>query len=480
MNPKPYLRAARLLIVVLAAVNIYRAATQSITADEAFTFNRSVLTPLVELWKTYHANDHVLHTLLCKLTVRWFGESEFSLRIPSLLGGVLFLSAALRLCRLLFGDGRSMLAAFLLLALNPFLLDFCSIARGYGMATALLLAAIDQMLRHLESPVALWRLYAAGIGLALAVAANLTILVPGVAAAAVFAALHLGEASNRDQLRARAAHLVDHMAVPAIVIAVALLLMPLLPATRQGFYAGSPTLMDSARNFAYACFWRPRNALEHTALHKPVERIIESLAYVAPPAILLAALWIVFLRRKDKAAVFFAGLLLAVFGLLVWLHHALDVPYPYRRTGLYLAPLVTLFAACLFRAAPKAGVVIATVVLAQFLLSWNVAYYDEWLFDAGNRDLMAYLRDHPPPAGKRVTIGASFALDHGVAFYKHIFRLDWLDPAPRQSGLEGTYDVYLLALEDLAVAEKRGLAIRYQHPISMVSVAVADSASLRP
>src|SRR5262245_41102857 len=98
-----------------------------------------------------------------------FGVSEFALRIPALFGWVLILVIFLRLSRLLFGESRVAFVVFLLLAFNPFLLDYCSIARGYGMATALFLLALEQFLALLDRPKETWRYGLAGVTLALAV-----------------------------------------------------------------------------------------------------------------------------------------------------------------------------------------------------------------------------------------------------------------------------------------------------------------------
>jgi uncharacterized membrane protein len=477
---------ARWLLLFLLAVNVYRAATQSITTDEAFTYARSVLTPIPELWQSYDANDHVLHTFLCKASVKLFGTSEFTLRIPSLLGGVLLLVSALRLCRLLFGDGWYMLTAFALIALNPFVLDYCSIARGYGMATAFLLFSLDQLLRYLEGPFVSWRLYSAGIGLALGVAANLTVLAPGFALVLVFTGIHLGEAArqrNWPQVRARFDHIVDQMAVPCVVVTVALLLGPLLPARREHFYAGAKTLHDSLESFNYACLWRVKNLLENTPLHYPVENFWLGVSLVLPGVILAAGV-VTALRYRERAGMLLTGLCVCSAGLLLALHWVLGVPLPERRTGLYLVPLFTLLAAQAVFRAPRwvQGIAASGValVLAQFLLSWNVRVYDEWLMDAGNRDLALYLRSHAPPPGRKLKFGGTFPLYQGAQFYSHLYHMDWLEFPPPKLSPDDDYDIYFLDEKDHSLIEKRHLTLRYLQPFSKVAIAVPAASPLRP
>ena len=68
-------RHAVWLVVIVACVsgvtvvNGYRAATQSVTHDEAVTYERYVSGPLYRLVSSTDANNHVMHSLLCRATV---------------------------------------------------------------------------------------------------------------------------------------------------------------------------------------------------------------------------------------------------------------------------------------------------------------------------------------------------------------------------------------------------------------------------
>ena len=87
---KPFNTEQTLVIILALArfvVCCYRAVHQSIVIDEAFTFNRFVKGPWSSISAEYHANNHVLYSILAKLSVGVFGLSEFTLRLPSLLAG---------------------------------------------------------------------------------------------------------------------------------------------------------------------------------------------------------------------------------------------------------------------------------------------------------------------------------------------------------------------------------------------------------
>src|SRR6266481_2121218 len=94
-----------LLLGVLVAVNAYRAWTQSITYDEAYTYEFYVSGPVSGILTNTGANNHVLFSLLAKATTTAFGPSELSLRLPSVAAGAIYLVGIFLLGRFVFGSG---------------------------------------------------------------------------------------------------------------------------------------------------------------------------------------------------------------------------------------------------------------------------------------------------------------------------------------------------------------------------------------
>jgi hypothetical protein len=146
-------------------------------------------------------------------------------------------------------------------------------------------------------------------------------------------------------------------------------------------------------------------------------------------------------------------------------------PYPYRRTGLYLVPLFTLLAGVSFRRMQRIGVGAGVFFLAWFLGNWDLRYYDEWLHDAGNRDLMRYVQLLKPADGSKRSIAATFPLGHSVIFYKRIYGMDWLEVPDPHGGADRDAHFYLLTKEELPLAEKRGLVVRYRNKVAESVVA---------
>src|SRR5205823_6276799 len=138
------------LLALVTAWNIYRAATQPVTPDEAWNYDRFIGVTWKESMSRFDLHNHFLNTLLVRISTARIHLTEFSLRLPSLLAGVFYLWAVFRLALHTFGDGPVFLAAVALASLNPSIVDALSMARGYGMALAAWLWALELMSECLE------------------------------------------------------------------------------------------------------------------------------------------------------------------------------------------------------------------------------------------------------------------------------------------------------------------------------------------
>jgi len=175
------------VVTILAAAFVcacIRAWQLSMTHDEALTLAWHVPRKVkhILLFKTpgLPDNNHLLHTLLVKLSIHLFGGGEFSARLPSLFGYALYLSACYLSLKLVTRR-LWMILGSLLLAFHPYLLDFFSIARGYALGMGLMMTGLYLFLKWLGNPVLPSHSRTARFStllFALAVTANLSFLVP--------------------------------------------------------------------------------------------------------------------------------------------------------------------------------------------------------------------------------------------------------------------------------------------------------------
>jgi hypothetical protein len=128
---------------------ILRAARVSLTIDEAETYLNFLSSRLTAVFNFGSANNHFLNTLLAKVSSLSFGNGEFALRLPNLLGYAVYLGFGfLLLNRFVCRSG--VILGFLLLNLNPYVLDFFSLCRGYGLSLGFLMASLYFFSRFLS------------------------------------------------------------------------------------------------------------------------------------------------------------------------------------------------------------------------------------------------------------------------------------------------------------------------------------------
>jgi hypothetical protein len=122
------------------AYEVLRALRVSFSIDEAQTYIRYLSSDVLSIFSFNVANNHFLNTLLAKIFSMIGGNQEFMLRMPNLLGYALYLVFAFLLLNK-FVSRTTTVFGFLLLNLNPYVLDFFSLCRGYGLSLGFLMAS---------------------------------------------------------------------------------------------------------------------------------------------------------------------------------------------------------------------------------------------------------------------------------------------------------------------------------------------------
>ena len=488
--------ATLVLLFAVGLVNCYRAATQSITVDEAYAYQQHVDQPVLSAFTTFDAGHHILHTFGCILFVRIFGAGVVPLRLTSLIFGFLYLWVVWRLAVTLFPSSWLVLLAAVLLALNPYVFDFMSAARGYGMALALFAYSILWVFRFANeisadgsaTPQTLrWLAVLA----TLAVGANLTFAFPAVVFLALVAVVVYRRSGSVRSI-------LVNMAAPA-AIAFCLFAAPLAAAKREDFYFGLPSWQDSLNSLYTASFDQDWPLIGFQPLLQEEVRLYLPylLIFLGVAAILAAGLRIGTTEPDqqsphrlvlDISAVTLAGSIL----LVVSGHLFAGAVYPYPRTCLYaifLSTLMVLLAAKqLVRAwQPWRGIgytatAIMVVVAGIYALEFRTQWYGDWKFDAGTGSLMRSLSALPRKSSATpVRLGTSWAMQSSAEFYRTIYHLDWLAPVTRdQPSCDDDYA--LVQLLDRGIVDALGFEVLRQDPVSGAILAkrTARSCATKP
>lgn len=437
-------------MVLLGYVTV-RAAVLSVTHDEAYTYLGYVAGPWSDILanRPPSANNHVLSTLLVKISTGWLGPGSLALRFPSLLAFAGYLLAALWLA----WGRRSWvvgLAGFVLLSANPYLLDFFSLARGYGLALAALLASLVFLMRFWDggSPQDLCLMTAFG---AAAVLANYVMLYCYVALVLVAGGRLLvsswrGAAVPRRASRAALAALVGPTALLGVLVAAPIWR---LASGGQLYFGGAGGLWrDTIGSLVRASSY---GKIESTLAISAVAAAVAGLIAVAAGS--AASGWKRISRpAEDPATPVLLVLLLSC--LTVWVHHhVLGAPAPMGRTALFLYPLAVIVLVLWAdgfedlrwkRTGVAVTVSLAVALTVAAISAANLTHTFDWRSDADTRQMLADLKREAvqPPRPGPVLLGVHWTLEPGINFYRITGHLDWLAPVGRAGYLASADFLY--------------------------------------
>lgn len=375
--------------------HVARAVTAAATTDEAFTALDFAGKPWLDMLAYYDANNHVLHTILVKLSLGAFGWNVVALRLPALVAGIFYSVMIWRLGRRWFGDTLSFFAFCAFAAWAPPVAEYFSLARGYSLALAFFAWALFES----EEPGTV-RWSRVSIAMGLSVSSNLVFAIPSAALSATLL------------LRERSLSRFRSLIVPGAVLALIVNALPLSRAYPGNFYYGATSFATSIRSVFE---WSGYDGLGLVAA-------------ILLPVCCLAALTKTATRQTALTAVFSVAIvaLLAFFG----------VPWPRSRTGVYLAFLILLAALRWLLSWER----LAWPLLLLLPFCWAalpVHHHPEWSGDASSRVMIERIAAEAAPAS-RIVIAAEFPYNYAIAFHARellgtraqVVRLDEPGPKP--------------------------------------------------
>lgn len=449
---------------VLSGAILWKAAFMGMTIDEASTYlnyvsGRNLFQALFT--PDDAANNHLLNTLLIKgSTLVW--KSEFFVRLPNVLAGGLYLCCSFWLVRRYLRSGAVQVAGFALLCLNPYLLDFFSLARGYGLGLGAMIAACSVFLLFFETQrIRYWWL--ALLGAALAVYANYTWM-------HFYGALLLTGAALA--LRGAAPGISLKQLYPGAVVVTSVLALLIYSPLRRVLggadldFGGTTGFRTDTLGSLLVNFLAGRE-LRWQAFD--LRGFLEILVFLC---VAFAALQTVrYLRRPDPGLRAPVAVSLILFGVLAGhfsQHSAFGLRWMYNRTALLYYPLFAVAAALLLGRSRQSESRFRTAAawLLTAFLCWNFAQgfhpvqCREWWTE---RDTKLMLKDveRLQPEGE-IRLGLywpylpSFGYYQETQQFPRIRNMNWrmdVDTA-------GTYDFYYIPGDQRALLENRYEPVR--------------------
>ncbi|MDP9169806.1 MAG: hypothetical protein M3N54_04255 [Acidobacteriota bacterium] len=446
-----------LIVLCLFLQAVIRAATQSITIDEALNYSRFLNGSVSQIFLArYDANNHVLQSLLSWVSIHSMGVGELAQRVPTLAGCGLYFWAVIRLSRLLFGSGPGHLLSTVLLAGNPYVLDFFTVARGYGLALAFLSLAVVTAAELGPRPALI------GVWSALSVASSLACLFPVAGLFCALAAIVYPKAIGRFLLQ---------IVAPFVLVAGAILIIPLRTVDKNTFIFGADTWIQAIWSLLNPSFAHNQMLPLPGVWGTISGTIYRWLPYAILPgtALLIAAFALVYYRRGKRMEAVVCAFPTFTLALLCAAHILIGLRLPIMRTGIYLLFMMPLGLLAVVRTRGPVRWIclpLMTLLALAYVRQWKPAYVEEWRFDASTREFARSIEAIRAYSGRdRLKIGGSWMFGESLNYYRVVNGYTHWLPVER-SEAAAPADIYLLMEPDAPVADKLKLKIITRDPRS--------------
>ena len=367
-----------LIFLSLFVYIVVRAVTVPITHDEAYSYFLVKTNYVVAMAGT--ANTHWINALGMKIGSFLLGDLPWQLRIFSILAWLIYGFSAIKISEKIQNKLLG-LSLFICLVANPFLLDFFSLARGYGLACAFTLASIWKALKLLEKN--LWELKdwvpIVFFG-SLAVFSNYTTFYFFMALVCSFLSFAIYKRGGQHFLPIRFSKWLIIIVGTSIAAISNLLFIKLYTGDLE--YGGNDGLI-------YSVF----GSLVSGSLYVPnMTNDIIVFAYVVFLLVVVAVAYSGYIFLVDKTITplsFLSSIVLWMLLFNISFHYAFDTPYLFSRTTLVFYPCIILLFHFLINEIQFAqlknrfllgafSILLIAVFLYNFIANFNLYYCYEW------------------------------------------------------------------------------------------------------
>ncbi len=434
---------------LLAAYTIFRAWNLSFTFDESLSFNHIIplsYSQILFFSDLVFPNNHVLNTLCMKVLSMIPLHTEFVLRVHIVAAHILFLVCAFFFFRNFITNPFIRVTGFLCVTMNPYILDFFSLARGYGLANSFMFAGFCCTCWMLAQRKNYQRIQAlALLFMSLAVLSNFSYLYYFLILSLVIFFANYLQAKTRSysgttefirQLIYRNRTLITSSFLLASLICIPIYRLKQSGALKFGGNTGFWN--DSVRSLIVSSFYGIKYFNSQTEL---IEYIIVFILFSGLTALVILA------RKKNNTAhvhnaalVMFISLLtfagLAAISYLQF--YIFGTKYLYQRTAQFnitLVSIIFVFCADIFTVHAKNRYVslIPQIIFASLALPYiyhcvnacNLHYTYDWKYSAPVKTIIRSLEEKTQK-DEKLLLGGSWKFYGTVLFYRDYFSLQWL------------------------------------------------------
>jgi hypothetical protein len=444
------------LSLLLIGFDLYKASHASFTHDESFSYLRYTGRSFMEIvsYNKSNTNNHILNTLFMKWFEKIFGNSELALRLPNICAHLVFLIFSFKLISRYCS--RYIIPYFILLNANPILIDFFSMARGYGISNGLMMAGAYYYCRFLENQKTLNHLF--------------SLLLIGFASLANFALLNVFVVLIpvhfifqffifRNKFSLKNLWLLNRLSFLMTAVFAIILYEPLRKSLNKNSlisdFGGTGNFWNDTVNSLL-------NDFNYRATYWEITFFFLKM-FIIGICLLFLIRSIHYFSGKNKLTLIqklslFFGLLVLLIVISIFIQHIFfKTPFLSGRFAIFLFVLFLLMSCCLLEDVNQS---VAPIITKSFLylfsaaffvhtlFSLNTSWYNQWKYDMNTKEMLTQLKLEQHETNATISLGISWVFEPTINFYRKTLNLYWLNEADR-NGFAVDNDFYYSRPEDL-------------------------------
>jgi hypothetical protein len=409
-----------------------RAYQLSFTFDESSTVLKYVNQPYGKIFgEAEKATNHILNTALTKVSSSLFPPGELTYRLPNVLAYIPYLIfSGLLIWRFTRFNPPLKLMGFILLNCNPYILDFFSLCRGYGLGLTLTLGTLFFLVKHFETK-SLTALFYSLTCCCLGVLSNFSLLnlYLGICAVCFLTLTQNLFRRNAEHRKPTVQHLILITAVSICLFLVIRAPLSELISTNELFFGGNTGIWsDTVRSLIMKSTYFETPTFTTTAL--AFSTFILLFLPITVGFILVAKKWQAALPPKSR---YITALWVVILIGLAAQHYLFGTRFLIERTALFLIPIFMLsfifvvddLSTVWHKQARWTLLLPSLIMFSHTVLSANLMHTLDWKYEQGTKDLMRSLAiqnfDHS------MYVGVNWPNTETFYFYKSLYRLNWMD-----------------------------------------------------
>jgi hypothetical protein len=420
-------------LFIFAALLVYviiRAYALSFTHDESISYT---IVQGKEIFENT-ANNHQLNTVLMSFSKSLFGSSEFSLRLPNTLSFVLYLLG----CFLIFKRSKRywlFLFGISIAVLNPFLIEFFSLARGYGLSLAFMVMSLVFLFKDVNEYLRPEKFFKdfifASLFASLAIYANLSMINFFIGLLITYSFKYWSYRKKQDLKVNFDLKFLATLLVSCIPLSLAVVRLLVLKEANQ-LYFGASSFLDGF------------NALILSSIYITLDSSwVNLIIGIIVITFLFIGVFSIILKKKYSGPLFLSITLIFILVLGLFLEHFLfDAKFPMGRTALYYILLFAVFVYHLFEflitefnVKKQYFIPVVLSLIAPIMINFangvNYSHTRTWMFEAHTKDVMKTIKNHTENADQNFTVSNHWLFEPTINYYISTWNLK-LDPTNRE------------------------------------------------